>query len=286
MSRIGWVTCEKMRPYSPRELPVVERLEKEGHEIVSVVWNLSEVDLKTLDWIIIRSPWDYYFHISEFKKWIEHLPEGRVFNSKKVLLWNLDKVYLQELFSQGVAIVPTHFHFVTENSDLSVEARKINSSEVVIKPSQSASSYLTQIVKQGARIESKEYLGKTVLIQPKIQEVLTEGEFSQIFIAGIYSHTVLKKPKAGDFRVQQSFGGSVERVHPSASEIDFGKSVIEKIPEATLYARVDYVRLAGKPHLMELEVLEPDLFFDQSPESIGFFSDAIQHIESITKNTV
>lgn len=275
MSRIGWVTCEKMSPFSPRELPVVERLRELGNEVISIVWNRTDMDFDSLDWIIIRSPWDYYYSVEEFKKWIQKLPEGKVLNPKNVLLWNIDKVYLKELSDRGIEIVPTHFHSVTEKSDLSLEIGKIQSQEVVIKPSQSAGSYLTQIVKKGDQIDSREYMGKTVLIQPMLREVVLVGEYSQIYFGGRYSHTILKKPKTGDFRVQQSFGGSVERVFPHESELEFGNRVIRQIPGPTLYARVDYVNIGVKPHLMELEVLEPDLFFDHCPESIGRFIDSI-----------
>lgn len=283
MSRIGWVTCEKLQPWSERENLVIQSMLGQGHEIIPIVWSRTDQVLESFDWIIIRTPWDYFEHLPEFKKWIESLPEGKVLNSKRVLLWNLDKVYLKELAEKGIPVVPTVFLEVTEETDLTAAIRSVQSDEVVIKPSQSASSHLTYVVKQNQPIAAKPFVGKTILIQPKLQEIIDDGECSMVFFGGVYSHAVLKKPKRGDFRVQKSFGGTYSAYAPTPAEVAFGLKTVRAIPEPTLYARVDFVRLNGKPFLMELEVLEPDLFFEENPDSIGCFQKAFQHIENTDK---
>jgi glutathione synthase/RimK-type ligase-like ATP-grasp enzyme len=75
-----------------------------------------------------------------------------------------------------------------------------------------------------------------------------------------FSHAVRKRPASGDFRVQGDFGGTVEEVTPSRSVRDFGGSVLAAVSRPWLYARVDLVETDRGPVLMELELIEPDLF--------------------------
>jgi hypothetical protein len=71
---------------------------------------------------------------------------------------------------------------------------------------------------------------------------------------------VRKRPVTGDFRVQADFGGSLETATPSADTIEFGEAVLAAAAPPWLYARVDLVETEGGPLLMELELIEPDLF--------------------------
>jgi hypothetical protein len=82
-----------------------------------------------------------------------------------------------------------------------------------------------------------------------------------IFFNGSFSHAVLKKPKVGDFRVQKQYGGQYQRVDPSAELLQVARH-IATLENDLLYARVDGIIIDNQFHLMELELIEPDLYFE------------------------
>ena len=46
-------------------------------------------------------------------------------------------------------------------------------------------------------------------------------------------------------------------------------------PDALVYARVDLIDVDGQPTLMELELIEPDLFLRMAPGSVERFAAAV-----------
>jgi hypothetical protein len=116
------------------------------------------------------------------------------------------------------------------------------------------------------------------MVQPLVGEIERDGEWSLVFFTGRYSHAVLKRPRAGDFRVQREHGGTLESVDPEPSVIAAAARTIAAIPfgdAPPLYARVDGCLVGGALLLMELEVLEPELFLRCAPESAGRLADAL-----------
>ncbi len=105
------------------------------------------------------------------------------------------------------------------------------------------------------------------LLQQVVPEVVERGEISIVYLGGTFSHAVLKRAKAGDFRVQKDFGGRVEATTPSAQALAFAARVMTGVPPTCLYARVDIVESRRGPLLMELELIEPELYFLIVPEA-------------------
>ena len=97
-------------------------------------------------------------------------------------------------------------------------------------------------------------------MQAFVPEVESRGEISLVYLDGTFSHAVRKRPASGDFRVQRDFGGSLEAMTPSEPVLAFGDGVLAAVTRPWLYARVDLVEAGGGPVLMELELIEPDLF--------------------------
>jgi glutathione synthase/RimK-type ligase-like ATP-grasp enzyme len=112
-----------------------------------------------------------------------------------------------------------------------------------------------------------------MLVQPFV-EGIRGGEFSLVFFDGVYSHAALKQAAPGDWRTAARLGGSNALVKPPASIAAFAHAVMEAVPD-TLYARVDVVAEAGRPMLMELELVEPHLFLDLAPWAATTFAKAI-----------
>jgi glutathione synthase/RimK-type ligase-like ATP-grasp enzyme len=120
--------------------------------------------------------------------------------------------------------------------------------------------------------------GGTLLIQPYLPEIESHGEWSLIFFDGELSHAVKKKPKAGDFRVQDDFGGTVTPETPPAFVVDGARRVLEAAGEEFLYARVDGVvsESLGGFLVNELEVVEPELFLRFDAGAPERFAAAIE----------
>ena len=114
------------------------------------------------------------------------------------------------------------------------------------------------------------------MIQPFMANVLEGGEPSLLFFEGRFSHAVRKVPQPGDFRVQPEFDGILSPYHPQPDELAAAEAALVAAGEPLLYARVDLVRDAdGRPVLMELEAVEPDLFLQYHPDAPARFAGAV-----------
>jgi len=101
----------------------------------------------------------------------------------------------------------------------------------------------------------------SLMVQPFIRQIVSQGEWSLVFLDGGYSHAVLKKPADGDYRVQQQHGGSLTPATPPPELIAQAAKALAAVPSPWLYARVDGCVLDAEFTLMELELIEPELFF-------------------------
>ena len=121
-------------------------------------------------------------------------------------------------------------------------------------------------------------------MQKFVAEIQTKGEWSFIFFDKKFSHAVLKRAKAGDFRVQDNFGGSVETsVEPAPGLVKAAQQIVENIKDDLLYARVDGAEIAGEFCLMELELIEPVLFLENNPSAANKFAAAIARCLELIK---
>jgi hypothetical protein len=148
----------------------------------------------------------------------------------------------------------------------------------VIKPVISASAFHTYRLRRGDRWSGEmeaAFAGREVMAQPFLRSIVEEGEYSLFYFGGELSHAVLKSPKEEDFRVQEEHGGFIRKVEPPAPLVELGHRIVESLPVAPLYARVDLARLdSGGYALMELELIEPSLYFRTDPESPRRFARA------------
>ena len=94
-----------------------------------------------------------------------------------------------------------------------------------------------------------------------------------MIFGGKFSHAILKKAKKGDFRVQDDFGGTVQIIDPSKEIIQLAERTIKKLKPNPIYARVDVINNNdNQPVIMELELIEPELWFrfkEDSAKKLG-----------------
>lgn len=281
---VGLVTSETWRNLCEDDLLLVKALDAIGIESRPAVWSDTSLDWQSFDALVIRTPWDYFERLEEFRAWLgARITSGiLMMNSSDILEWNFDKRYLQDLEKAGVSVIPSIvLERGTRNPDVAALARARGWYEVVAKPTISGSAYRThrfQLVdahKHAADI-ALTLEDRGVLIQPFLPEILTEGELSLLFFDGEFSHAVCKRPKQGDYRVQSDFGGTSETVEVRPEWIQGARACIDVAPSLPTYARVDGVNVNGTFMLMELEIFEPLMFLARHPEAAARFARAIE----------
>ncbi len=246
-----------------------------------VDWRSADSDFSKFDLIVLRSCWDYHLRVTEFIGWLQGVAQATpVLNPIDTVLWNHNKFYLQEVEALGIEIVPTIF--VSHVKELNAEQATIGSwQKIVVKPAISASAHNT-ILMDGPTLSAKheavqKMQGQPFLVQQFVPEIQDQGEISFIYIDGEYSHAALKRPAVGDFRVQQEHGGSAELFHPDSALLAQANQIASTVPQVrdSLYCRIDAVARDGRLLLMELELIEPELFLGLAEGAAERFAKAI-----------
>lgn len=252
-----------------------------------VDWSRPDVDWSRFDGAVFRSTWDYSRRFGEFQAWLDRaaglLP---LCNPLPVIRWNADKHYLADLAAAGIPVVPTRFLERGTDAPLSALLAESGWPEAVLKPCVSGGARHTYRVNPGNAAALDPLLRgllreEAFLLQPFQHEVLTGGEDTLMVMGGRYTHAVRKRPRAGDFRVQDDHGGSVERLRPDAERVDLAEQAMAACPPALAatapaYGRVDLVRgNDGRLAVMELELFEPELWLRQHPPAAEAMADAV-----------
>ncbi|WP_299008874.1 transporter [uncultured Caulobacter sp.] len=220
--------------------------------------------------------WGYHHRQPEWFALLDRLEADkiRVANPAAVLRWNSTKTYLVELADKGAPVVPTHAHERLTMDSVEAAFDAFGVDEVVVKPQVSAGSQDTIRVKRHGSLDGGPR--GPALIQPFLPAVGEEGELSLFYFDGRFSHAVAKVAASGDFRVQPQFGGQVSEIAPEPEALHAAEMVLNAAPGNLTYARVDLIRgLDHTPQLMELEVIEPDLFLEHAHDNGAAFAAAV-----------
>ena len=273
-----YVNPSKIDPYIQNVLKedglVIEGLEKLNLKTIKKDWNDTNFNWSSTKSAIFRSTWDYFDQFSNFRNWLDIVKDQcYLINPYGQINWNLDKHYLLDLQKLDLPIVKSIF--VSKKTQLNLEtiSKSKNWKDIVIKPTISGAARHTYHLKND---EIKKFQDKWVsltnnedfMVQEFQKNILSSGEIAVMLFGGEYSHSVLKKAKKGDFRVQDDFGGSVEKINPSLDIIKLAEKTIKSLKTMPLYARVDIIFDNGnKPVISELELIEPELWFRFKKES-------------------
>jgi glutathione synthase/RimK-type ligase-like ATP-grasp enzyme len=282
VARVCFVTCTTWPEVSASDAHAQAALERRGVTVDARPWNGREQDFDRFDVVILRSNWDYHHAVEAFRAWLDGLDArgARVWNPTALVRWNIDKRYLLELAAAGVSTVPTVVldGDVTERLPAALAERGWPAA--VVKPTVSASAHDTVLVKDGdvsgvADAIAAGRMRRPILVQPFVQEIQTRGEWSVVFVDGAVTHTVLKRPASGEFRVQPRLGGTAEIACASAAVLAGAGRALDALPLPPLYARIDGVETRDGFQVMEAEVNEPGLFFTLAPDAAEVFADAV-----------
>jgi glutathione synthase/RimK-type ligase-like ATP-grasp enzyme len=275
--KIAILTCTKLPELNPEDQKIIPELAKYNIEATAVIWSDKNINWTDFDYLIFRNTWDYFERETEFNIWLDHIEKLgiKTLNPIQVIKKNIHKFYLRELQLQGIPILPTIFIDKTNELDLG-EIIPSHWKKAVIKPAFSAGSYLTEVFEIEDITAINEKFApiardKELLLQEFAPQIQSIGETSFIFLNKQFSHAVNKKPVDGDFRVQSLFGGKYNLVQPSQKLILQAQKVVDTFTENLLYARVDGIIIDDTLNLMEIECIEPDLYFNLSENSLDRF---------------
>lgn len=263
--RIVLATCRSKPALTSSDALLAAELERAGATVVATPWDSIAPAGEHPVTVCLRSTWDYHRRWNEFRAWVAGFADrtGRLWNPAETVLWNADKLYLRDLGAAGIALPQTRWLEPGERPDLDIILRQWKQPRAVLKPRISATAFGTYLVSAGRTLADEEWRPLEAtggLIQAFVPEVESLGELSLVYLDGQFSHAVRKRPAGGDFRVQRDFGGTVAPMVPSSEARAFGDAVLTAASRPWLYARVDLVETDRGPVLMELELIEPDLF--------------------------
>lgn len=217
--------------------------------------------------------WGYHERAAEWDATIAGWPGDRpLFNPPALIAWNTRKTYLRDLEAAGVAIVPSRFGQADAGS-VAAAFEAFGCDELVVKPQVSAGSFRTVRVCRGDPVEPLAH----AILQPFLPAVAHEGELSLIAIGDTFSHAVRKVATGRDFRVQPQFGGIFSRLAPDTEAMAAFETVLAALPHPPLYARIDLLRRSdGRLALIEVELIEPDLYTHIEPEAPARLAAALR----------
>jgi glutathione synthase/RimK-type ligase-like ATP-grasp enzyme len=280
--KIGIVTCQAWPHLLDADQDIIIMLSEHDIDAFPVVWDDQSVDYSIIDALLIRSTWDYFEKVDAFTKWLDMVEARNIpcFNSIKTIRANMHKRYLRQLAENSLSIIPTFWIDKGNYSQLETFLGQTNPGEYIIKPAISAGSYLTEKFNyteaNAILAQYKEIIQDVdLMIQPYIQAIEDSGEVSLLYFNGQYSHSVIKTPKEGDFRIQSQYGGVYNVFEPKTELIHFGLKAIEILAEGQLYGRVDMVKMGDQYTIMEVELIEPDLYFSIHPLAKKTFVDQL-----------
>jgi glutathione synthase/RimK-type ligase-like ATP-grasp enzyme len=251
-------------------------LTEAGIAVEARSWTAAR-DLAGFDLVMPLLVWGY---VRDHARWVEAVERWRgdgvkLQNPATALIWNASKTYLGRLADKGAPVVPALYCDRISEEELAEAVERFGTDRLVAKPQVSHGGWQTIRWSPGEPI-----LGGPegpAVVQPYLPEIETSGEISLLYFGGRFSHAIRKRPQPGDFRVQPEYRGIITPHAPEADEREAAERVLAAIDEDLAYARVDLVRgSGGAPALIEIELIEPDLYLAFDPLAGAGFARAVR----------
>ncbi len=282
--RIALATCYDLPDWEVDDRPLHAAFEQRGVDLVHPAWDDPTFDWGGCDACLIRTTWDYMERRDEYVAWAQQVDTStKLFNPSDIVLWNTHKSYLSDLESWGIPITPS----VWIESGSEINLRQVLSDrgwkKAFLKPMIGATARETlrfEAIDSGIELACQHLermlIRESMILQPYLSSVETEGELSLIMIDGEFSYAVRKLPVPGDYRVQDDFGALDQPAEISDTELGLAHDIMSVVKGEWLYGRTDFLRdQEGHLKLSELELVEPSLFFRHYPEAADRLADAL-----------
>lgn len=277
-AEVALVTCADERYQEPEVHVAADALRAAGVSTDVVSWD-EDRDWGAYELVVVRTPWDYFDRVTQFLDWAARVErETSLVNPADVLRWNSHKGYLAEFTAKSVPTVPTRL-VPGPSTDVADQIREVPWEEIVVKPAvDGGARHAWRGLRDDpslSRVAERLTDHGDVVVQPFVPAIV-DGERSLVFLGGRFSHAVRKVPKAGDYRSQRHLGGREVDHEPDSAELQVALAAMAAAPGRLTYARVDLVDWEGAPVLIELEVIEPDLFLRDVPERVDRFVEVVR----------
>jgi glutathione synthase/RimK-type ligase-like ATP-grasp enzyme len=281
MKKCAFLSMDSLENFFAYDDMVFAPLKAQGWHAEHVSWRKQDVNWSQYDVVVIRSTWDYQSDAPAFLACLEAIEasSAQLENPLALVKWNISKDYLRDMQQQGINIVPTLWFDSFDLPEVEQGFQHFSSEQLVIKPLISANADHTyrltpqSLLNMHAQL-AKEFGQRPFMLQPFLPAIVEEGEYSLFYFAGHYSHSILKRPKGGDFRVQEEHGGLLQSIQPCEEMLTCARHALASLPAEALYARIDLIRHQGEFALMEIELIEPSLYFNMDTQSAQRFADA------------
>ena len=264
-------------------------LEALGWQVELVSWRETATDWDRFDVVYICTPWDYPDDPGTFMATLEAIDRSSALlvNDLSLVRWTLPKTYLRDLEERGANIVPSLWHHHFAGNELDAWFDHFGTDRIIIKPVVSTNAKDTFLLQRPVTPETLATLRSTFaardfVVQPFIENIQREGEFSLFFLGGEYSHAIQKIPRSGDFRVQEEHGAEIRSVEPEEALLQTARADLARVEPRPVYGRWDYVRGPdGRFLIMEMEIIEPSLYLRMDPGAPARFAAAIdRHVRT------
>ena len=261
---IAFATCRDQPALQPDDAPIAAALRVLGVEVLAIPWNGPFEPFTACDLVAVRSTWDYAETPELFLEWLKQLEDWPVpvTNAPALMRWNARKTYLLDLAARGAPLAPTRL-VAPEASGIVAAMTELGLDEAVVKPVFGAGASGLSIVRRddaAGVAAAADKLGYDGLVQPLVPEIRTFGEASLTFVGDAFSHAAIKRAPDGSILIHAEHGGSTAPFTPTAEQLQVARDVLRMLPEPADYARVDLVSTADGVVLMEVELIEPELF--------------------------
>lgn len=262
-----------------------------GWQVDTVPWRDTSIEWDDYDAVYICTPWDYPEDSDLFMRVLETIDasSAHLLNPLSLVKWTLAKTYLRDLEKRGAEIVPSIWFDDIDAAQMPRWFEQLGTDKVVIKPDVGANAQDTYVLCNPVPDELAAQLLRTFsrrpfFLQPFMENVQSEGEYSLFFFNGEYSHAIQKIPKPGDFRVQEEHGSDIRSVQPTQDLIDTAQQVLALVDPQPVYVRADFVRDDDDTFLlMELELIEPSLYLRTDDGAAARFAAAFdEYIEALS----
>ncbi|MBK9153372.1 MAG: hypothetical protein IPM25_04025 [Chloracidobacterium sp.] len=275
MRRVCFLSTDDLEGYTFDDDLAVGPLADLGWQAETVSWRDPAVDWNAFEAVVIRTTWDYQRDPELFLSVLGDIDSSsaRLENPLRIVRWNLNKRYLKEMEERGCPIVPTIWgpEYSAESFKQWIDLLAVN--ELIVKPEVSATAENTFRLSSFDPALQAVFEKRPFLVQPFMPSIVTEGEYSLFYFNGKFSHAINKRPADRDFRVQEEHGGIITAVEPNQTLRRAGDAAVGLIGEELLYARVDLVRDRDGFALMELELIEPALYFRMDTRAPYLFAE-------------
>ncbi len=283
MNRIAFLSTDNLEGFFVYDELLFTPFAQAGWQVDTVSWHRRDVNWDDYEAVIVRSTWDYQQHAEAFLSTLKEIEQSsaRLENPLTLQQWNLHKTYLKDLQAQGVRVVPTLWLDAFDENTIESQFTRWETDNLIVKPTLSANADDTfKLSRSQLKLQSdvltRLFDNRSLMVQPFLDVIIREGEYSLFYFNGAYSHAILKRPAAGDFRVQEEHGGELATVQPSPDMLKTAEQVLKAMPDSSLYARVDLIRFNNEWAVMELELIEPSLYFTLDAQSPRRFVEAFK----------